>query len=253
MKRFFVICLMLILVFATSVDAANISEYNFNMDVNENFSIMTEDNISKNTEYVESLGYTTQSMRKYFSDNNLIMFASNEDNTQQIQVKCTETEFSRQLGELSLLSDESAFEIANQLLPQDYNDDYTLIKQGDMLMFELIGYSKDSGGDFCSIQYITIRDGKLYSIGFFENGNDFSSEFKSIIDKSVSSLSISLKGKITADKAENTAEVIIVWVLIILAAIVVIAVFVSIMSEVVNGKRKDSEKRTVIVRRRYKK
>ena len=253
MKRFFVICLMLCLLFASSVSAETIGEYNFSMKVNENFSLLTEETISKNTDYVESLGYTTQSMKKYFSDNNLIMFASNENNTQQIQVKCTETEFSRQLGELSLLSNENAFEIAPQLLPKGFNDEYTLIKQGDMLMFELAGYSKDSGGEFCSLQYVTIRDGKLYSIGFFENGKAFSNEFKTIIDESISSISIPRRDKITADKAENTAEVIIVWILIILAAVVVVAVFVSIMSELLKGKSKETEKRTVIVRRRYKK
>ena len=140
--------------------------YDFNMDVDENFSLLTEDTLRQNPEYVESLGHTATSVKKYFADNNLILYAASEDNSMQIQVKCTETEFSKQLDELSLLTDDDAADIAKRLLPDGESQNYNLLEIGDMLFFEVMGTEKDSGGEFCSLQYITIRGGRLYSIGY---------------------------------------------------------------------------------------
>lgn len=238
--------------FASNVGALSIDAYDFNMDIPENFSLLTEDTLNKNQEYVESLGHTATSVKKYFADNNLILFASSNDNSMQIQVKCTETEFSKQLNELSLLSEDGARDIAEKLLPAEQANNYTLLLLDDMLFFEVAGTQKDSGGDFCSLQYITIRGGKLYSIGFFENGKEFSSDFKKTINESLDSLIIKRKTELTADKAENTAEVIIVWVLIIAAAALCVGLVVSVLYEF-TGTKTEKNKKTIIIRRRYKK
>lgn len=238
--------------FASNVGALSIDAYDFNMDIPENFSLLTEDTLNKNQEYVESLGHTATSVKKYFTDNNLILFASSNDNSMQIQVKCTETEFSKQLNELSLLSEDGARDIAEKLLPAEQANNYTLLLLDDMLFFEVAGTQKDSGGDFCSLQYITIRGGKLYSIGFFENGKEFSSDFKKTINESLDSLIIKRKTELTADKAENTAEVIIVWVLIIAAAALCVGLVVSVLYEF-TGTKTEKNKKTIIIRRRYKK
>ncbi len=252
LKRIVILTVILCLLFASNVGAVGIDAYDFNMDIGENFSLLTEDTLSKNPEYVESLGHTAESVKKYFADNNLILFAASEDNRMQIQVKCTETEFSKQLYELSLLSSDDAADIAKRLLPKGSEQNYNLLLLDDMLFFEVLGTEKDSGGDFCSLQYITIRGGKLYSIGFFENGKTFSSDFKNVINTSLDSLSIKRKTQLTADKAENTAEVIIVWVLIIAAAALCVGLVVSVMYEL-TGSKTENGKRTVIIRRRYKK
>ncbi len=249
MKRFIIITAVLCLAFSITAGAY---AYDFNMDIDSGFSVLTEDLINSNEEYVESLGHTVQSVKKYFADNNLILFANSADNRQQIQVKCTQTEFSKQLYELSLLSDDNAADIADKLLPKGQENNYTLLELGDMLLFEVQSTDKDSGGAFCGLQYITIRNGNLYSIGFFENGTEFSNEFKQVINSSLDSLSIKREKKITADRAENTAEVIIVWVLIVAAAALCVALFISVMFEFTGGKNANGEK-TVIVRRRYKK
>ncbi len=252
LKRIIILTLALCLMFASNVGALSIDAYDFNMDIPENFSLLTEDTLNKNQEYVESLGHTATSVKKYFADNNLILFASSNDNSMQIQVKCTETEFSKQLNELSLLSEDGARDIAEKLLPAEQANNYTLLLLDDMLFFEVAGTQKDSGGDFCSLQYITIRGGKLYSIGFFENGKEFSSDFKKTINESLDSLIIKRKTELTADKAENTAEVIIVWVLIIAAAALCVGLVVSVLYEF-TGTKTEKNKKTIIIRRRYKK
>ena len=252
LKRILSLTVLLCFAFSITTGALSIDAYDFNIDVDENFSLLTEDTLRQNPEYVESLGHTATSVKKYFADNNLILYAASEDNSMQIQVKCTETEFSKQLDELSLLTDDDAADIAKRLLPDGESQNYNLLEIGDMLFFEVMGTEKDSGGEFCSLQYITIRGGRLYSIGFFENGKTFSADFKKIINTSLDSLNIERENKMTADKAENTAEVIIVWVLIIAAAALCVGLVVSVLYEFSSTKT-EKDKKTIIVRRRYKK
>ncbi len=248
MKRCIVVTLALILLFAFGVSAQTFGKLNIEFD--ESFVTLTEESISKNPEIVEWLGYTDSSMQKYFEDNDLVVFAANEDNSRQIQVKCRETEFSKQLGDLSLLDEENAENIVEKILPIGANDSYSLLWIDDMLMYELNSVSSDSGGSFCSVQYVTIRDGKLYSIGFFENGTQLSNEFKDIIDRTVSTLSISTDNKVTVSHAENLTEVIIVWVLIIVAAVGTVGLLVSIFAQLNTNRTADGKQ--FFIRRRKK-
>lgn len=252
MKRRIFLTVFLCVCLAVSASALSLDGYNLNIEIESDFSVLTADNITAETDYVTSLGHTVQSAKKYFSDNGLILFASNEDNTRQIQIKCTETDFSKQLGDLSLLSDDDIFEIADSLLPNGKEDGYNIVEVNGMPMLEVSSLSADSGGSFCGLQYITIRDGRLYSIGFFENGTAFTDDFSTVTEKCISSLSIAKSGTQTVKTAENLAEVIIVWLLIIAAAAVSVAIFVSVMVEI-TGKKNSDEKRTVITRRRFKK
>ncbi len=248
MKRCIAITLALLLLFAFGAGAQTFGKLNIELD--DSFIALTEEGISKNPELVEWLGYTKSSMQKYFEDNDLVVFAANEDNSRQIQVKCSQTEFSKQLGDLALLNEEDAQEMVGKILPVGPNDSYSLLWIDDMLMYELLSVSNDSGGSFCSLQYVTIRDGKLYSIGFFENGTQLSDEFKSDIDSMVSTLSISTDKKVTVSRAENLTEVIIVWVLIAVAAVGAVILLVSIFSEIYSSRNADN--RHFVIRRRRK-
>ncbi len=252
MKRRILLTVFLCVCLALGASALSLDGYNLNIEIESDFSVLTADKIASENDYVTSLGHTVQSAKKYFSDNGLILFASNDDNTRQIQIKCTETDFSKQLGDLSLLSNDGIFEIADNLLPSGQQSGYGIVEVNGMSMLEVSSLSADSGGSFCGLQYITIRGGRLYSIGFFENGTAFTADFSAIAEKCISSLSIAQSGTQAVKTAENLAEVIIVWLLIIAAAAVSVAIFVSIMVEIA-GKKNTDEKRAVITRRRLKK
>ena len=48
LKRIIILTLALCLMFASNVGALSIDAYDFNMDIPENFSLLTEDTLNKN-------------------------------------------------------------------------------------------------------------------------------------------------------------------------------------------------------------
>ena len=248
MKKFIVMLLAALLVF--SVPAAAKQVDNFSIDINEEqFAVLARGEISQKKELVESLGYTTKSLTKYFTDNDLILFATNSDKSRQVQVKCAETEFTRQLSSLATLENQKLLDIADKILPQEALGNYLLINKGDVILYQFTVCSSDSGGKFCNRQYITISGGKLYSIGFFESGEQLSAEFASEIDAMMNSLKIKRDEKLTARTAEDITVMVIIWALIAIAAAIAGWMLYSLVRETIDKNK--GEPTEVINRRKY--
>jgi hypothetical protein len=249
LKKFILTVLTLCVVFSVPACAVSLESYGFKLDIGDDYTVLTADNLSENSEFLEGMGHTVQSMKKYFSDNELILFAADRADGRQIQVKCAETDFTKQLGDLSLLGNDQVQDIANSILPEDGKNNYTLVQLGDITAYELESRHSDNIGQFCSRQYITIREGRLYSIVFFENGEKLSGEFLSEIDTALASLAIQQSKKVTANDAENLTEVIMVWVLIGVAAVFAVAMLWSLARDAFARRKED---KTVISRRKIK-
>lgn len=251
MKRFvgLVLALLIILLLPFAVAALGVGGVSMDIDETE-YAVLTKDTLKSKTELVESLGYTTESITKYFKDNNLLLFAANADNSRQVQIKSTETEFTRQLGDLDTLDNEQIIEIAKKILPSSVNENYIVIKSGDMYLLEFTLLSSDGQGKFCNRQYVTIRGGKLYSVSFFENGEQLSDDFSAQADSMLQSLNIE-GGGITANDAGDITIAVIVWVLIAVAAAVAVWMIVSLVRDA--ARKNEGEERIVINRRKYRK
>ena len=243
------LALILAVFMAIPASAVSLDEYKFNMEIDEGYQILTEDNIQKSDELVSSLGHNIDSMKQYFKQNSLILFAISEDGKRQIQVTCIETELSKQLNDISLMDEGDALGFVGKFIKADNISSVSLVTIGDMKLYEAASTDKDSGGNFATVQYVTIRGGKLYTIGFFESAASISAEFKDFAQKTINTLSI--KGSQSGDFSgtENIAEMIIVGLLILLAAVVLIITVVSLIRDFA---RYDENERPIIIRRRKK-
>lgn len=250
MKRIITVILALCILCAFPAAAVSLESYGLSLDLPEKYTVLTPDNIAQNAEFLEQLGHTVQSMNKYFSDNKLILFASDRANGRQIQVKRTETDFTKQLVDLSLLSESQVLEFATDILPEEYAANYTVVKLGELCLYEIDSVHTDNIGQFCSRQYVTIRDGCLYSLTFFENGEKMSADFLSEVDSALSTLDIKQTKKVTATDAESITEVVIVWLLIALVAVLAAVMLIGLVRDAV--KNSGEEEKTVINRRKYK-
>ena len=163
MKRYLCLLLALILAVFMAIPASAVSldEYKFNMEIDEGYQILTEDNIQKSDELVSSLGHNIDSMKQYFKQNSLILFAISEDGKRQIQVTCIETELSKQLNDISLMDEGDALGFVGKFIKADNISSVSLVTIGDMKLYEAASTDKDSGGNFATVQYVTIRGGKL--------------------------------------------------------------------------------------------
>ncbi len=246
MKRCLSLVLLLCLLFSVSVSAVSLDKYNFNISLGEDYAVLTEDNLENNSELIEALGHSETSIKQYFKDNSLILFAVG--GARQLQVTCRETEFSKRLGDISLLDDEEVLDLVTNLVKVQAASNLSLINLNGMKMYEVVSTAKDSGGNFANIQYITVRGGKLYTVSFFESADEITEDFRSFARSTIETLSIVGGDKATFSGAENITEMIIVGVLLVLAAAVAITLIISFVRDFIRY----DENRHFIIRRRKK-
>ena len=236
------------LIFSISASAITLSEYNLSVDIDGEYSVLTKDDISRNEELVSSLGHSITSMQQYFEDNSLILFAVNADNTRQMQVICKETEFSKRLGDMSYLSDKDALSFVNRFVTVKTVSDLTLLTVGNTKYYEIVSSGTDSGGAFCSVQYVTVRGGKLYTFSFLGSGDVDNTDFKTFASDTITTAVIGGAERATVADAENVTEMIIIFLLIGAAAVVAIWVLITLVRDIY----RKNEETFKISRRRHK-
>lgn len=246
MKRCLSLVLLLCWLFSLSAGALTLDKYNFNISLGNDYSVLTEDNLSRQTEFIESLGHSKASVEQYFKENSLILFAATE--TRQAQVTCTETEFSKRLGDLALLEDKEALNMVNRFVKVQTVANLNLVSTNGMKFYEVISLNSDKGGSYSSVQYITIKGGKLYSISFFENASQVTDDFKNHAFNAIKTVSIGAAQNSALSGAGNIAEMVIVGIMLLLALALAIALLLSLTRDFM----KYDDTRHFIVRRRKK-
>ncbi len=245
MKRYLSLILVLLLLLSINVGAVSLPKHKLNISLGDGFAVLTDDSIPEQTRLTAALGHSTASMQKYFKDNSLILFAVNADNSRRVQITCRETEFSSRLSDLSLLDDETVLGLVNRFVTVKSASDLRILSANGMKFYE-VSTASAAG---CTVQYITIRGGKLYTVSFFENASAFSEDFKSFAFGAVNTLTIDANQKLGFSSTENITEIIIVAILLILAAAVIVTLIISFVRDF---RRIDDGKRSAFIRRRKK-
>ena len=214
MKRYSCAFFALFLLISVNVGAVTIEEYALTFPTLEEYAVLTEDNLSENGEALEKIGHSQTSMKQYMSDNSLVLFAMNADNTRQIQVFCKETEFSSRVGNMSHLGDDDALSLVNRFVKVNTVSDLSLLVIGDIKYYEIVSSGTHSGGAYKNIEYVTVCGGKLYTFSFYESGAG--SGFEEHVSDVMNTVQIVGERNSTLVGAENITEIIIVFILILI-------------------------------------
>lgn len=144
--------------------------HSLSLNLPENYVLLNNDTAEDNAELIESLGYSLSSFKNYLkpTQNGEIqtLFLGVEPSTKaQITAKSWSTDFSKKIGNLALLDDEALSKTAKELITTK-GASYKAVSANGMKLIEVRSNGKDSGGDFCSVQYITICNSNFYSLNF---------------------------------------------------------------------------------------
>ena len=110
------------------------------------------------------LGMTSDELKNYCSENGIVFIAVNENNTKQIMVSVTESEFSSSIGNLTNLSDDKITALIPDITGSvsgeiTEKDGQRFIKTAEAL--------SDSGGEYSVISYVTVAAKKDYILSFY--------------------------------------------------------------------------------------
>lgn len=246
---FTVLVLILVLPFSALAEETEVSvkEHNLSLTLPSGFTLLDSSNAEENENLVKNFGYTVSSFKGYLEQNSIILFAAAEDNT-QLSIKCWETDFSKEVTDLSLLDEDALKSVAKQIIIIP-GASYKSATVGGMKLFEVKKADNDSGGDFYSVQYVTIRNGKIYSVNIAFPGKE-SEESKAAAWEIAKSLKIADKTTTSPWDVTSVFEMVLIWVIIIAAAVTVVIILVSFVVDCKKRKAEKSAGTEIIFRRK---
>lgn len=225
-----------------------IKEENLTLSVSEDYILLNGDNAAKNSDTIEKLGYTLSSFKTYLSQNGIVAFGFDAKNKTQLILKSFETDFSKDIVELSLLNEEALLQVTKKLvtIPEA---SWRIVKINDMQTIEVRFSGEDQNGEFYSVLYITIRNGKIYSLAHIFSGEK--SEAKtSVAFSAAKGLKIKDVKTAAAWDASSVFEFIIIWIMIIGSLVAAVLIIVSFVRDRIKYKENLENGKEVISRRR---
>ncbi len=227
------VCLLLLIPFNGSALAegvvATVKEHKLSLILPEGAVILNEETAEDHKEWITSFGYTVASFTNYLKMNSILLFATEPESGLQISVKTWDSEFSKSTEDMAYLSDEAMRSVARELVRVKGASYKTVIVNG-MQLLEIRSSGKDSGGSFCSVQYVTIRNGSFYSVNHAFAGPLNQEKVQQAWDSIVS---LQIKDTVTAPAWDMASifETILISALILLALFAIGVVLYSFVQD----------------------
>lgn len=138
----------------------------FALNTSNEFLVLGED-----TEKIcDVLKLTEKELSNICKENYITYFAINKNNTKQIKLTEKETEFSKKIGNLTHLSDDTALILTEEALIPEGVSGQVVNKNGQKFVKTEVE-TNDSGGKFIITNFITVSDKKLYTLSFYTNSS----------------------------------------------------------------------------------
>lgn len=110
------------------------------------------------------LGMTEEELENYCTENGIVFIAVNKDNTKQIRISVTESEFSSCIGNLSNLSDDKITALIPDITGSVGGE---LLEKDGQRFIKTAENLTDSGGEYSVINYVTVAAKKDYVLSFY--------------------------------------------------------------------------------------
>lgn len=115
-------------------------------------------------ETAEILGMTEEKLQNYCAENGIVFIAVNKDNTKQIRLSVTESEFSGSVGNLTNLSEDKITALIPDITGTTSGE---IIEKDGQKFIKTLKALSDSGGDYSVTSYITVAAKKDYVLSFY--------------------------------------------------------------------------------------
>ena len=237
---------------ASAENIAKNSEHDLTLSLPDGYVLLDTETAEDNIELIESLGYSLSSFKNYFKATDEaaptpLFLGVNPSTKAQISVKHWSTDFSQKIGDLSFLDDDALAKTAKELI-KTKGASYKTVSANGMKLIEIRLNTKDSGGNFCSIQYITICNQSFYSLNFTFSGTVDDAKVQTAWD---TLRSFEIESNIDSSVWDAGTIILLVFLGIVVVAALVVAVIViySIIRDVKKRRANKTESNGYIRRR----
>lgn len=247
------VILIVFSLFSFGASAEEISDYNLDFKLPNEFIVITKDNAKEHSEFLETMNFTASSFQNYIINNNIILFATTSNKTTQISVNAVKTDFSEQTEDLNYLEDEYIARLLPEMIDDNISSNEIKVFK-DSKFIKVTNKSFDKAGEYCYLQYITVKNGYLFNITFSFSVNSLTQSDIDYADALMKNLTIDkAREKITITGIENIAtHIVLVLVILFLISAVVYIIYTFIMDIIKNRNTSDVAPYVKIKRRRFK-
>lgn len=154
LKKLFISVVALIVMLTSVVSA---------VEIGDDFYLYGRDD----KKLASTLNMTEGEVKDYCEQNYITLLAVNSDNSKQIRETTRETEFSKTVKNLAVLDNDEILELTFQLCGIENAKGKVIEKNNyKYLKIEVKAIDKVSG-DYILTQYITVKNGKIITLGFY--------------------------------------------------------------------------------------
>ncbi len=242
------VCLVVIVFSAVNVVAAMQAyadeDNGYTINLPEDYTLLNRTNLSSNADFIQRLGYSVKSFRLRMEESNIVLYAADKDNQHQIQLKIWESDFSKQIDQLSSANDEQLSEILYVMSEQLTLDEGRLI---DSRVTSVDGqkyltYTVQVADAFCFVQNVTIVNGKCHALIYYNSSAELSKDEQAFQKQLLKSLQI----KKIQQKAEGNGYFIVIRIICAIVCIVAIVVAVFLISSFVRDIKRRKQQPEII-------
>lgn len=239
MKRWIaIICIFtlfsLIFSFAASAETHTVAG-GVQITLPEDYTLLTDETLKANEEIITELGHSLSSLRRYMEENRILFIAVDTQNQNQVQLGAFETDFSKDIGDLSGLKAEDLETIGSRII----NGSFEIISVNNWVYYKtkvdgLVGYA--------TVQYVTLKNGMLYTLNYY--GSD-----STVANEIISGLTL------PAAKASGSSTLfisILLWVALVAALIIMVLLLFSLISDLRRSREDNDVREYIRIKRHWK-
>ncbi len=156
-----VLIILLSCCFCIGAQAVTVKEFNLDIELPDNFTVITTDNIENHPDFIKKSGMDKKTFKSYTEKHGIALYAVDFNTNKEITLICTANEFSSKVEDLCLLDDVSAKKIGDSVFK---DNEYRTVTIDDKFKYFSSEYSAtDNGGDFYGIHFVTVKNEKIYN------------------------------------------------------------------------------------------
>ncbi len=224
-----ILFLLISLLSVTQVWAVNFtnSQAGIDFSVPSAYTCITPDTVKQNTSVVEMLGHSTDSLKAFMAENDLLLLAVMPQNAAQLQLRVSQTEFSKDIISLDGLGTTELTRIGEKLA-----EDFTLQTVNGIPYFCTV----QSGTGYGTVQYITVKNGAVYRLVYYGT---------SMAEAKVAVESLHIKDTKSADLPGKGMTIFLSITIIAVILLALVAIFLLCLSFYKDLKERYGEKNDV--------
>lgn len=199
------------------------------LDYVEGLTLCTPDSIPSSDGMI--FGIKEEEFKKYLTENRILLYGFDNSNAFVFELTGEKTDFTESIGDFSNIKEADIKDFADTSLSSVYS-----IENISGTVYVVTDNVSDSGSEYITRQYITVKHGRLYIMTFTVPGSSVKKDVGERIDRIINGLTFG-----GDEIPEKVSVYSVIGVAVLVSAVAVLAVYI-LITVILDIRKRNSEK-----------